>query len=131
MAFCFLLAALALSTCLGAPLAEAKPKPAIAKPVKLDLADKAAGTFRGDVISDARGSSRSGVTITVKKVAPNTVEVSSDYRRLPTFKVKLTRAMQTIQQASGDTVFLLDLAKSPEGLMVTVDDASWAGERRP
>lgn len=97
---------------------------------KQDLADAAQGTFEGDVISDARGSSQSGVSITVTKTGPNTVEVTSDYDRLPTFTVKLTRAMHTIQQKSGDAVFLLDQSKSPETLMVTVDDASWAGERR-
>lgn len=95
--------------------------------VRTDLADVAAGTYSGDVISDARGSSRSDVTITVKKAAPNTVEVTSDYPRLPAFKVKLTRAMRTIQQASGDEVFLVDQSKSPWTLNITVDDASWAG----
>src|SRR5688572_5953812 len=49
-----------------------------------DLADTAAGTYRGDVISDSRGSSRSGVTITVTKSGPNTVQVVSSYDRLPT-----------------------------------------------
>ena len=99
------------------------------KPVP-DLADTVEGTYYGDVISDSRGESQSGVTITVKKVAPNTISVSSSYARLPTFSVKLTRAMQTIQQARGDNVFLVDLAKSPWSLDVTVDEASWSGTKQ-
>ncbi len=99
-------------------------------PPRVDLADTAAGTYRGDVISDARGSSHSDVTITVTKVGPGTVRVTSSYSRLPAFTVKLTRAMNTIQQASGNTVFLLDLSKTPRHLDVTVDDASWSGDKQ-
>jgi hypothetical protein len=104
-------------------------KPVTHKPV-VDLATTVEGTYYGDVISDARGSSQSDVTLTVKKIAPNTVSVSSSYARMPTFSVKLTRALQTIQQATGDTVFLVDQSKSPWSLDVTVDDASWSGTKR-
>jgi hypothetical protein len=109
-----------------AGLAEAKPAHAVPK---ADLADVAVGIYQGSVISDSRGSSRSNVTITVVKAGPNQVRVSSSYGRLPPFFVRLTRAMQTIQQASGDNVFLLDLSKSPRGLDVTVDGASWSGSK--
>jgi hypothetical protein len=37
--------------------------------------------------------------------------------------------MDTIQNAGGDAVFLLDLSKSPRTPTVTVDDASWAGAK--
>ena len=104
-------------------------KTAAAAP-KTDLADTAAGTYAGDVISDSRGSSQSDVTITVTKTAPNTVSVASSYPRLPTFTVRLTRAMQTIQAASGNNVFLLDLARTPRHLDVTVDGASWSGVKQ-
>lgn len=108
----------------------AAPAPA-APPAKRDLADVAAGTYAGDVISDARGSSQSDVTITVAKIGPNQVEVSSDYPRLPTFRTRLTKAMNTIQKSGpGDEVFLLDLSKQPPGLDVTVDDASWSGAKQ-
>jgi hypothetical protein len=107
---------------------DAKPAP---KP-RVDLADMAAGVYHGDVISDARGSSQSDVTISVDKTGPNTVRVTSDYERLPEFTTRLTRAMQTIQN-TGTTgqlqVFLLDLSKNPRSLMITVDDASWAGRK--
>lgn len=116
--------AAALAFGLAATSASAQP----AKP-KPDLADAAQGTYHGDVISDARGSSREGVTITVTKTGPNTVRVTSDYPRLPAFTARLMRAMQTIQNASGSEVFLLDTSKSPPGLDVTVDDASWSGAK--
>ncbi|HEX8640678.1 MAG TPA: hypothetical protein VF704_05930 [Allosphingosinicella sp.] len=94
-----------------------------------DLAHMAEGAYAGDVVSDARGSSRSGVRITVTRIGPNRVRVAADYSRLPAFEANLTRAMDTIQNADGDEVFLLDLAQSPHSLHVTVDDASWHGAR--
>ena len=94
-----------------------------------DLADIAAGTYDGDVISDARGSSRSGVRLAVTKTGPNTVQITSNYGRLPPFTARLTRAMNTIQKVGGPEVFLLDLSKHPNGLELTVDDASWSGTK--
>jgi len=99
----------------------AKPRP--------DFADIAAGIYDGDVISDARGSSRSNARLTVVKTGPNTVFVTASYPRMPPFSAKLTRAMNTIQKVGGPGVFLLDLSKNPQGLDVTVDDASWSGVR--
>jgi hypothetical protein len=104
-------------------------KPAAQHKPKLDLADTVQGTYYGDIISDSRGSSQSDVTVTVTKAGPNTVKVTTS-ERLPTFTVKLTRAMQTIQQARGDNVFLVDQSKSPWRLDVTVDEASWSGTKR-
>jgi hypothetical protein len=95
-----------------------------------DLADLAAGTYSGNVISDARGSGRSNVRLFVVKTGPNTVRVTSSYSRLPPFSAELTRAMDTIQKADGPGVFLLNLSKHPFGLDVTIDDASWSGVRR-
>jgi len=113
-------AALAISSAaLAAPRHAATPKP--------DVADVAQGTYHGDVVSDSRGESHSGVTITVTKIAPSTVRVTSDYRRLPTFTARLERVMNTIQKTGGPEVFLLDLGKNPAGLDVTVDEASWSG----
>ena len=108
---------------MAAPSASAVVKP------RADLADLAQGRYSGDVISDARGSSQSGVHLVVTKIGPNQVEISSDYKRLPVFRASLTRAMQTIQNEGGNEVFLLVLARSPHRLDVTVDDASWSGSR--
>lgn len=102
---------------------------AMVKAARADLADAARGTYFGEVVSDARGSSRSGVRISVARIGPNRVRVSSDYARLPAFTATLIRAMDTIQNADGEALFLLDLSKSPRTLMVTVDDASWTGAK--
>jgi hypothetical protein len=97
-----------------------------------DLADTAAGTYRGDVISDSRGSSRSGVTITVTKTGPNTVQVVSSYNRLSMVSTRLARYQDTVQNTGTATgpleVFLLDTSKSPLRLDLTIDGASWSGE---
>ena len=123
-----LLAPLAAALLLPASATAAPPGRNVPVP-RPDFADTAAGSYFGDVISDARGSSRSNVRIMVAKVGPNRVRVTSDYPRLPAFTVSLTRAMSTIQNADGGAVFLLDLSKTPHSLMVTVADASWSGAR--
>ena len=119
--------ALAAALLLPAGAAHADTKPTT--PRKLDLADRVAGTYRGDVISDARGSSKSGVTITVTRIGPNKVEIRSDYGRIPTVAIPLEKAMDAILAASGSHVFLLDTARSPDRLDLTIDDASWSGNR--
>ncbi len=117
---------LALSATAGAALAET-PKTAPAR--KADLADRVAGTYKGDVASDARGSSRNNVTITVTRTGPNRVEIRSDYPRIPTVTIPLEKAMDAILAASGHYVFLLDTVRSPDRLDLTIDDASWSGTR--
>lgn len=117
---------LAMSMVAGAPLEAKQPGKPAARP---DLADMAAGVYHGDVISDARGSGRSDVTITVTKTAPNTISVTSSYTRLPPFTIKLSRAMNTIQQVGTSVAFLLDLSKEPHRLDITDDDASWSGDK--
>ena len=119
-------ASLALLPPAGAALAEA-PKAAPAR--KADLADRVAGTYKGAVVSDARGSSRDNVTITVTRTGPNKVEVKSDYPRIPTVTIPLEKAMDAILAASGPSVFLLDTVRSPDRLDLTIDDASWSGAR--
>lgn len=79
--------------------------------------------------SDARGSSRDNVTITVTRTGPNKVEIKSDYPRIPTVTIPLEKAMDAILAASGPSVFLLDTVRSPGRLDLTIDDASWSGNR--
>lgn len=117
---------LALLLPAGAVLAET-PKAAPAH--KADLADRVAGTYKGDVISDARGSSRNNVTITVARIGPNKVEIKSDYPRISTVTIPLEKAMDAILAAGGPYVFLLDTVRSPDRLDLTIDDASWSGTR--
>ena len=112
-----------------APAAQAQPKPE-GPAQAADLADFAAGTWTGDVISDARGSSRSGVTVTVRKVGPNLVEVSSNYSRIPTVRIELTQAMSAIVAQGTDHVFLIQRDSDPDELSLTIDDASLSVRRQ-
>lgn len=98
---------------------------------KPDLGDVAQGTYVGDVISDSTGSSKSNVTLTVTRIGINRVRIWSDYARLPTVEVPLTRAMDKILHAGGTTTFLLDQAKSPTRLDVSfLNEVSWAGTKQ-
>jgi len=119
-------ASLALLLPAGAALAESPKAVPAHKP---DLADRVAGTYKGDIISDARGSSKNGVTITVTRTGPNKVEIKSSHARIPTVTIPLERAMDAILAASGPYVFLLDTVRSPDKLDLTIDDASWSGHR--
>jgi hypothetical protein len=93
-----------------------------------DLATLAAGVYHGDVISDSKGSSHDNVTVTVKRVTRNTVEVTTDYPRLPNVVVALESDMGMILAHGGDTVFNLDPRKSPPTLEITFQgEASWQG----
>lgn len=122
--------AAALTASLAASGAAAQRDATVPRP---DLADTAAGTYRGDVISDSRGSSRSGVTITVTKTGPNTVQVVSSYNRLSTVSTRLARYQDTVQNTGTATgpleVFLLNTANTPLRLDLTIDGASWSGEK--
>ena len=95
-----------------------------------DLAAQVEGIYHGDVISDARSSSREGVTVTLTRVGPDQVEVSSDYSRIPTVRIRIERAMSAIVQAAGDHVFLIQRDSDPNLLNLTIDDASLAVRRR-
>lgn len=110
----------------AASQAEEPTNPAKRKP---DLADAAAGTYAGDVISDSQGSSHSGVTLTITRVSANRIRISSDYPRLPVVDVPLTSAMGRIIQGGGDTAFVLDAKHSKLDVSFR-NEVSWAGRRR-
>jgi hypothetical protein len=113
-----------------APPAFAQPKPEESAAQPADLASFVSGTYAGDVISDARGSSRSDVTIIVRRVGPNLVEVSSSYSRIPTVRIQLTQAMSSIIADGGDHVFLINRDDDSDALSLTIDDASLNVRRR-
>ena len=125
LAFAAVMAASLTASGVSAQSGAAIPRP--------DLADAAAGVYRGDVISDSRGSSRSDVTITITKTGPNAVQVTSSYGRLPTVSTRLERVMDTIQNTGAPTgpleVFLLNTTAAPVRLDLTIDGASWSGEK--
>lgn len=126
LALAILLAGLAAPTAAEAQRTSTIRPPAVVN----DLAAQVAGTYHGDVISDARGSSRSGVTVTVRRVGPNLVEVSSDYARIPTVRIRITQAMNSIVQAGADHVFVINRDQDPRELSLTIDDASLNVRRR-
>lgn len=97
----------------------------------VDLAGLAAGTYHGDVVSDARGSSRSDVTVTVIRVSHREVRITSDYRRLGVVEIELDRVGQTIQGFGASAVFLLELEKDPPQLHYNPDgEVAYFGQRR-
>jgi hypothetical protein len=95
-----------------------------------NLADRVAGIYHGDVVSDARGSSRSDVTLTITKLSPRKVRVESDYKRLGTIEIDLTRVGKTIQSAGGRSLLLLDMEQNPPRLSFNPDgDVAYVGSR--
>jgi hypothetical protein len=95
------------------------------------LADLVVGVYSGDVIADAKGASRSDVVLTITKLDSRTVRVTSDYPRLGTVDVTLTRAGDKILNADGDTPFILDLERTPPTLVYDPhSEAAYRGSRR-
>lgn len=100
----------------------ARQVPGLAQPVRRpDLADTVAGTYAGAVIADARGSSGRQVVVRVTRVAKNVVELSFDYPRVPTVRIPIQRAMDAIVAASGHDNFLIEQAKDPHRLDLSID----------
>lgn len=97
---------------------------------KPDLADLVAGTYYGDIISDARGSSKSGVTITVTRVGKDRVAIACDCARIPKVEISIERAMEAILASSGPYVFLIENQRDPRRLSLTIDDASLSLEKQ-
>ncbi len=118
---------LALTIAVLAPISLASAAPAERKP---DLADLVAGTYSGDIISDARGSSKSGVTITVTRVAKDRVSIACDCARIPKVEIPIERAMDAILASSGPHVFLIETQRNPRRLSLTIDDASLSVEKQ-
>ncbi len=107
---------------------QAATDPAKRKP---DLGDVAEGRYAGDVISDSKGSSHEGVTLTLTRTGVNRVRITSDYPRLPVVEVTLTRALDKIVQAHGNTAFVYDWAKKPVKLDVSFNnEVSWSGTKQ-
>lgn len=82
----------------------------------IDPADLVVGTYYGNVISDSKGSSLSDVSLTITRLDKRTVRVTSDYPRMGTVDVPLTRIGNKILNGSGNTVLILDLAQHPPRL---------------
>lgn len=124
--------AVALGVAVYWGLIAADRKPAvIAGDRSVDLAGFAAGVYHGNVVSDARGSSRSDVTVTVTQVGPRKVRITSDYPRLGVVELELDRVGHTIQGTGASALFLLELEKNPPQLNYNPDgEVAYVGQRR-
>ena len=120
---------LALSMTVFAPWPSSALSAPAAAQRKPDIADMVAGTYSGAVIADTRGGSRSDVDVTVTRVAKNVVSVSSDYPRIPTTQVTLTRASDAILAVGAASTFLIELNKDPRRLDLSIDGATWMGHK--
>lgn len=93
------------------PLQSKKPLDAVT-----GLADLVIGTYYGNVIADSKGSSRSDIVVTITKIDRSTVRVTSDYHRIGTADVELTRIGNKIFNAGGSGTLILDLDRNPPNL---------------
>jgi len=95
------------------------------------LADLVVGTYLGNVMADSKGSSRSDIEVTVIKLDRSTVRITSDYRRVGTVELSLTRSGNKIMGAEGDSPFLVDLDRDPPTLAFNPrNELAYAGTRR-
>ncbi|MGH7797633.1 MAG: toll/interleukin-1 receptor domain-containing protein [Candidatus Binatia bacterium] len=106
------------------PLIEKKSAESVA------LADSVAGTYDGDVISDSQGASQSNVTVTLTKVGQRRVKVTSDYNRLDSHEVDLTKIGQMILSTSSTVVLSINLDEHPPGLNYNPGGVAYAGKKR-
>lgn len=111
------------------PSVEAPAPPAAEAP---GLADLVVGRYHGDVIADSKGSSRSDIDVTITRIDRATVRVTSDYRRIGSVDVNLTRNGNQVFAADGDTPFIVDLDRSPPSLVFDPrSELAYRGTRRP
>ncbi len=105
--------------------------PIIEKSAELaELADSVVGTYYGDVVSDSQGGSQSDVTVAVSKVGIRRVKVTSDYARLGTVEVDLTRTGSTILSSSSAVVLSIDLAERPHSINYNPGGVAYSGKKR-
>jgi hypothetical protein len=95
-----------------------------------ELADSVAGTYYGDVVSDSQGGSQSDVTVAVTKVGTRRVKVTSDYARLGTVEVDLTKTGSTILSSSGAVMLSINLAERPPSLSYNPGGVAYSGKKR-
>jgi hypothetical protein len=96
-----------------------------------ELADLVVGTYLGNINSDAKGSSRSDVFVTVTRLDRTKVRVTSDNARIGTFEVDLTRIGDNLFNVGGDSVFIAYPAKNPPEVALTArGEVSYGGTKR-
>lgn len=94
------------------------------------LADLIAGTYLGNINSDAKGSSRSDVIVTVTRIDRTTVRVSSDNQRIGTFEVALTKVGTDVFNVGGESTLIAHTQKNPPELaLVARGEVSYVGTK--
>lgn len=101
-----------------------KPKGAVG------LADLVVGSYFGGVMADAKGPSMSDVTITIAKVNNRRVRITSDYARLDTVEVDLTRSGDLVMSVNSSAVLLVYLDKTPPQVSYNPGGVAYGGEKR-
>jgi hypothetical protein len=115
----------------GGLIGRTRPPSSDERKQAVELADLVAGTYHGNVVSDLKGSSRSDVTVTIARVNERRVRITSDYGRLGTVEVDLTRAGSTVQGSGGGPSLLLELEKNPPRLSYNPDgDVAYDGQKQ-
>lgn len=94
------------------------------------LADSIVGTYYGNVVSDTQGGSQSDVTVTVTRVGARRVKVSSDYARLGTVEVDLTKSGSVVLSSSSAIVLSLNLDERPPSLNYNPGGIAYSGKKR-
>ncbi len=80
------------------------------------IADLIVGQYIGDVVADTRGISLSNVAVVISKLDQRTVRITSDYRRLGTVDITLTRMNNMIRNDGGDSTLFVELDQQPSGI---------------
>ena len=120
--------AMALTGAGLAGAAAAAPRRVAVPEKRPDLADALAGTWDGAVISDARGSSHNPVRLVLTRVGRNLIQVDSDYPRIATSQIPLSAASDAILSATPKYTVFYKRGR-PNHLDLSLDDATWAGDR--
>ena len=79
-------------------------------------AARIAGVYRGAVVADSKGGSRSGVSVTVEFVDRYTVRLTSDYPRIPAVTVRVSQVGDRVLADGGDTALVVDPTRTPQRL---------------
>jgi len=96
-----------------------------------EIADRATGTYLGNISADSKGSSRSDVFVTVTKVNRTRVRVSSDNARIGTFEVELNRIGDNLFNAGGDSTFIAYTTKTPPEVVLSArGEVSYGGTKQ-
>ncbi|HEV2801725.1 MAG TPA: toll/interleukin-1 receptor domain-containing protein [Pyrinomonadaceae bacterium] len=98
--------------------------------VSSEIADSVVGTYYGDVVADSKGSSQTDVTVTITKLGARRVMITSDYERLGTAELELSRSGNAIVGNGGEATLSVDMDKTPPRLDYNPGGVVYAGEKR-